>query len=461
MKLFTVIGAALLLAGCVAGPDYHVPEASAPDPDSAVANVQPDWWRAFADDGLTAAVDEALLHNRNLAVASARLAEARAGRRAARAVFWPTIGVDAGYTWYEQSINSPQGPSSLIGAGLIDREDEFWSAIAGASWEADLFGGNRRAAQAADAREGAARAGLRGVQLAVATETASAWLEWQGNEARRALAERNVALQRQSFEITQQKVAIGLVPELDALRAEAQLAATQARLPTLSAAADAARFRLRVLTGNPPQAADGEPMASGLPALPPAVPAGTPADLLRRRPDVAAAERELAAAVADIGVAQARFFPSLTIAANGGFESATTGELFDSASRLLGIMPSLSLPLFTGGALRANKAAAIARADAARAGYEQAVLEALRDVLTAQTLLRNEHETRAALAISARAAGEALRIAQGLYDRGLADFLSLLDAQRTALDTDDALVASEIRLRLNTVRLYAALGGGW
>lgn len=459
--------AAAFLAACAVGPDYTAPEPAAGEwaarPAAATSDPAPaDWWRLLDEPALEAYVARALERNHDLRIAEARLAEARAARGVARSVFWPQIGAEGRYTWYEQSLRSPGAASQLVEAGLSERTDEVWNTTLDASWEIDLFGGTRRRAEAAGARVAAAAAERDGTRLAVIAEVVSSYMELRGAQTQKRLAANNLRLQSETLEITEGKVRVGLSRELDALRARAQLESTRASIPPLDAAIKAAAHRLAVLTGEPPETLlaellDPEPLA----ALPRELPVGLRADLLRRRPDIRAAERSLAAATADVGAATAEFFPSLVLNATGGFEAANTADLFDAPARTRAYVPFLRWPVFQGGRLRAELAAADARAAAALAGYERAVLLALEDAENAFAAYAEEARTLAALDASVEASREAADIARRLYENGLADFLTVLDAERELTEVEDAYSQSATRLRLNFVRLYKALGGGW
>ena len=464
-RLLLSLVSAAGLAGCAVGPDYEAPS---PEPgewlsaEEAYGNDAPDadWWRLLESPEPAALVEEALTHNRDLRAARARLEEARALRGLAASGFWPGIDGRASYTWYEQSLNSPGAASQLVSAGLASRDDEFFAARLDASWELDLFGSTRRRVEAADARLGATGAALAGTALAVAAETVSAWVELRGAERRLEITRESARAQARTLTLTRSKVEIGLARELDALRAETELRATRARLPALRATAAASAYRLAVLTGNEPQRYRNATGGS-LPLPPRSLPVGLRAELLRRRPDVMIAERELAAATAGIGVATAEFFPRLVLGASGGFEAADASELFSGGSRTATIVPFVRWPLFQGGRLRAELAAAEARERAALARYEATVLAALADAESALVAYAEERQTLEELDRAAAAAAEAADIASRLYEKGLGDFLTVLDAERRQAETDDQRTQSEIRVLLSLVRVYKALGVGW
>ncbi|MFK7885516.1 MAG: efflux transporter outer membrane subunit [Gammaproteobacteria bacterium] len=451
----------LALGGCAAGPDY-VPPKSYQSIEQAPLNLSK-WWERFGDAQLNAQVERALQSNYDIVAARATVREARAQRDVARSAFLPSVNLESGYTFADQSINSPAGAGPLISAGLIDRDVEFWSSTLSGRWDLDLFGGTRRLNEAARARVQQSIAARDAVALGVVAETVSAWFELRGALARRANFRNNLTLQSQSLEIIEKRVAIGLARDLDALRARGQREAVASVLPTLDAAIDAAARRLAVLGGRPLDSmtanadllgADGVFAALSFDDVP-----SVPAASLRARPDVAAAERNLAAVVAELGVSEAAFFPKLWIGASAGLESASLADLVQGNSRVLGLAPRLSLPIFQGGRLRANQRAARARADAAYADLENVLLAGLAEAHSARAAVDGQRQSLQHLRASAAASARAQGIAQGLYDRGLGDFLSLLDAQRERIARDDEVVQAQTRLRLELVRLFTSLGG--
>jgi len=458
--------AAVGLAGCAVGPDYEPPESDggqwlAPPDGVTTESLPAQWWSLLEQPEIGGHVEAALAENRDLRAAVARVEEARALRGVAAAALWPRLDAEGSYTWYEQSLNSPGAASQIISAGLASRDGEFYNARLDASWEPDLFGASRRRLEAAEAGSAAAAAAAAGTALSVVAETVSAWIEYRGARKRLTVTRRSVDAQTQTLELTRSKVEIGLARELDALRAEAELRSTRARLPALQAAAAASADRLAVLTGRTP----GEVRAAleseqALPEPPASLPVGLRAEILRRRPDVIAAERDLAAATAEVGGATAAFFPRLVLGASGGFEAGDVSNLATGDSRTLGIVPFLRWPVFQGGRLRAELRAAEARERAALARYEGAVLRALGDAESALAAWAGERGTLAELTQASAAAAEAADIAARLYEKGLGDFLTVLDAERRLAETDDERVRAEIRTLLALVRVYKALGVG-
>ncbi|MEM6797785.1 MAG: efflux transporter outer membrane subunit, partial [Acidobacteriota bacterium] len=358
------------------------------------------------------------------------------------------------------SESTPEG--ALATAGLTDLEMDRSSALLSASWEIDLFGGVRRAVEASDARVGGALEGRRGVQLALIAEVARSYVQLRGDQRRLALAEKNTALQGQTRRRVSDLARVGLGSNLDVSRASAQLAATRALAPPLRASIRAAGHRLGVLTGRSPSALLDRLLASSPAVDPPdLVPSGLPSDLLRRRPDVRAAERRLAAATAEIGVRTADLYPRFFLTGGGGLGSTRFADLFESGSRTFSIGPRVTWPIFQGGRIRAGIAAAEADRDIRWAEYRQAVLLAVEDVENALVAYAEEELRRRALAEAAAESARAVTLATVVYDKGLESFLTVLDAERSLVEVEDRLAASETAVVLRLVGVYAALGGGW
>lgn len=463
--------AGLALAGCVVGPDYERPEAEVPpewieaghDLELAAAADLADWWRRFDDPMLARLVEAALAGNHDVRAAAERVQGARAARRAAAAGFRPEAGAAAKAEDQRISRNEDGlGPVPSAPPAGFARERDYYEAGFDAAWELDLFGRTRRAVQAADARLDAAVEARRAARASVAAEVARQYFELRGARKRLALARENLALQRRTCELVQRKVDVGLSAELDRLRADAQAESTAARIPGLEARVRAAAHALGVLTGEAP----GHWLAqleapAPLPSLPGIVPAGLRSELLRRRPDIRRAERELAAATADIGVATAELYPSFRLTAQGAFSASAAGALLDDGSfgRVLGA--AVRWPVFRGGRLRAAVAGAEAEARTAALAYERAVLEALSEVETGLVRYARQRATRQRLERAVASTREAAGIARRLYRTGLGDFLDVLDAERRLTEREDELVQARTAATVRLVALYKALGGGW
>jgi NodT family efflux transporter outer membrane factor (OMF) lipoprotein len=461
---------ALLLAGCTVGPDVEAPEPIEPErfvSADATADAQPveadtAWWTRFDDPLLARLVRDAVAGNTDLAAARARVRAARALSRAAGAGHLPQIGAGTGAERVQLSENGSGAAGALAERGLVDRRGALYDAGLDASWEIDLFGGTRRAVQAADARAQAALERRRAVQLSTVAEVARVYFALRGAQRRLQVARDNIRIQRESLALVRARRDNGLAPELEVHQARQQLARTRAGVPPQRAAVRANAFALARLTGRPPAALlDRLEDARALPETPVSVPAGLPSALLDRRPDVRVARAELKAATADVGVAVARLYPTLTIGAAGGVESGSTATLLDPTSVLWSLGPRVDWPIFQGGALRANIDAAEAGLDAAAADYRGTVLRALEEVETALTRYREARAEARRLRKAVAAARDQLRQARTLYDRGLRDFLTVLDAERTLSDLEERLAARETAVRTRLVALYKALGGGW
>ncbi len=288
------------------------------------------------------------------------------------------------------------------------------------------------------------------------------YAELRGAQRRLELANKNIRIQADTLELVENKQRTGLAPELDVQRARTQLKITRSRVPDLRAAVHAAAFRIAVLTGRQP----GERLVElaqqrPIPAPPEIVPVGLPSELLLRRPDVRRAERELHAATADIGVATAELYPRFFLTGSAGLESVSFTDAFDASSRTWSIGPRIRWPIFQGGRLRANISAKEARRDAAYQRFQQAVLTALEDVERSLVDYAEEQLKRRELEDAVQASTRAVDLASVLYEQGLADFLTVLDAERTLRDVEDQLAASETSATVEVIRLYKALGGGW
>lgn len=346
---------------------------------------------------------------------------------------------------------------------MADRQQQFYEAEFDASWEIDIFGGNRRALEAADARIQAEDASRRNMLLIAISETARNYFELRGNQKSRAIILENIALQEQTYEATQNKVKSGIARDVDALRAQTQLENTRALLPNIKAAIRNASFRIDVLRGQQPgslypQIATSEPLS----LVDEIVPMGLPSELLRRRPDIKMAERQLAASTSDIGVAIAELYPKFNLTGSFGFVAADTfGDLFKEASETWFFSPFIDFPIFESGRLRANIKAAEARESQAAYAYERTVLSALQDTESALTSYAKEQETRLRLKRAEEAAQKAASKISILYEEGLENILTNLIAEGDRLAAQDALVQSETRAMVNLVALYKSLGGGW
>ncbi|HEY5713104.1 MAG TPA: efflux transporter outer membrane subunit [Allosphingosinicella sp.] len=449
--------AVLLLTACTVGPNYRAPEpASLSVPDNyygpqpqprpgqfAQADLSR-WWEHFNDPLLTRLIADASAGNLDVAVASARLVQARESLVQARAGLLPTVDGSA-------SAGRGFGPAN-------DRTS--FSVGADAAWEIDLFGRIRRGIEAAGADAESVYFNREAVRVAIAAELASNYVDARLAQERLALARDTLAIADDNLQITQWRVQAGLVSSLDSESARAARAQTAAVIPNLEAAFAGATYRIAVLTGRAPGALTAELAATRpIPRGPADVAVGIPADALRQRPDVRAAERSLAAATARIGVAEAQLYPALRLTGNIGTSAFSLGGLFDAVTG--GIFGGLTQSLFDGGRLRSQVRSQQAATDAALATYRQSVLTSLEDVENALQALKAARERQAQFAIALDAATNTAILARSQYRSGLIDFQILLDAERSLLSARDGVSSSRGDEAQALVQLYRALGGGW
>ena len=459
--VIVLLAVAAALAGCAVGPNYVKPAtpvaptfAGASDAVYGTDEAQGKFWTQFGDATLDQLVDEALVSNHDLRIALGHLVEARALRREAQFDLAPTVTAAGGFTKERfPQVDSPTG------APLSTR---FYDAGFDASWELDLFGRVRRNVEAQSAQVQGAAATLRDAQVSVTAEVARTYFELRGQQSELSVAHRNVDNQKETLALTQARLDAGSSTELDTSRAQSQLSATLATIGPLEAGISRSIHRLSVLTGRDPNALTEllQP-AHELPELPRLTQVGDPAGLLRRRPDVRIAERQLAASTALVGVAIGDLFPKVTFTGSFNYTAPEVGALGESSSRGYVIGPSISWAAFDLGRVRAQVAGSRARADVALAGYEQSVLRALEDT---EDALVTHARTRSSLkdaTDAAQASATAARIARMRYEGGLVDFLDVLDAERTELAAEDRLAQSRTQAATSLVAVYKALGGGW
>jgi multidrug efflux system outer membrane protein len=457
MRSVFVLSVAALLSACAVGPDYVTPETTAtPFVQAQAAGVaeQPfeaAWWEQFQDPVLDDLVERALASDLDLRIALARVEEARAYFGAARRDRWPGVSTEAA-----RSRSNQQLPGFTEERAEIDSYDVGFATL----WELDLFGRVRRGVQAAGAQADAAVADLRDAQVLVAAEVARNYVELRGAQKRLNVARQNRGYQQETLDLTRVRLELGRGSELDVASAAARLAATEATIPPLVAAEAVAANRLAVLLGERPGAlADQLAYREVAPHLT-TLAVDSPAALLQRRPDIRAAERELAAATARIGVAKADLFPRLTLSGFIGFVAGDADSLGESESRAWSVTPVLSWAGFDRGAW-AGVTVAEARASAALAGYELAVLRALEETENAFVTYGTHRQRLQSVVEQAAASRTAAELARIQYREGALDFLRLLDAERTLLQAEDEVAAAEANLNAAVVLIYKALGGGW
>ena len=460
---FAAATASILLAACAVGPNYHRPVApvdqtfaNGGEPGFAVGDPVERYWTSFDDSLLTQLVEDCVAHNRDLAAATANLQAVRAIRRLTGFDQFPTVTVASGYSHILES------QQQLPGYTLEERQFDTAQAGFDGLWELDLFGRVRRNVEAARADVGASEATLRDARVSVIAEVARDYFILRGLQDQLSLTRRNADNQFRSLKLTRNRLEAGRGNELDTARAEAQWQTTLASIPTFEASIATTIYRLSVLTGRPPTALIGtlspEAVAPPLPAL---NSIGTPERLLRHRPDVRVAERQLAGTTARIGVAVADLFPRVTLIGDVGYSAATFADLGQSESRFYSVGPSISWAAFDLGRVRARIGAARAQTDAALANYQGAVLGALEDTEGALITYGRSQSRRDALQLAAAASDKAASLAQQRFEGGLIDFLEVLDAERTALSAELLLSQSRTDAATSLIAVYKAIGAGW
>ena len=484
---------ALALGGCMVGPNYRAPATPAPAQYGETAPGQSalpggsldGWWRAYQDPELNRLVDIALADGLDIKTAGARIAEARAQERVARSSLFPQVNADAQVQ--SQRFSKNAGLSSLASAfgggaqsggqggstGGSGGQSASGIALPGAfvttyslgfdaSWELDLFGGTRRQIQGAAARTEAAVWNARDAQISLVAEVVDDYFQIRQAQAREAVARAEVARQARNLQIMGETARVGLVPEGDTIRQRAQLAQAQAAIGPIVAEGKSEMHALAVLLARTPDAMIRELSQAGVELpTPPMVPPGLPSDLLRRRPDVRAAERNLAAATADIGVAVADLYPRFSLTGLADLISTKLSNLFSSDSLQVNGTARATFPLLDFGRRKGMVAQRKAQADEAYYQYQQTVLGALKDVEDALIRIRTEQQRNAELRGGLADARRGLAAVEARYKTGLVDLTTVLGAQQSVLQDRDLLVQSDAQLRRDLVSLYKALGGGW
>ncbi len=497
--------ASLCLAGCTVGPDFKAQSIWSPDSwfsarqaaPAAVASepvsepIDPNWWGLFHDAELTSLEGRVAAANLNVKLATIRLAESRSQRQITGADQFPTLQGDGSYTRERVSTKGVVGifggagagttggsfgstgasangttgrsgaiPSNLGGSGL--QPFNLWQYGFDASWELDLWGRVRREVESADASLEASTDARRNSLLSVVAEVARDYLQLRGQQAQLAITEENIKTERESLDLSHARFRGGLTTELDVANAAAQLQSTQSQVPQLEQQQDQSINALSFLLGEAPQALRAELITPrALPPVPPRVPVGLPSELARRRPDIRQAEAQLHAATADIGVAVADFYPKVTLDGSLGLQALKAKDLGNWAARQYGLGPTISIPIFEGGRLRATLELRKVEQQEAALNYQQTVLQAWHDVDNALTAYADEQRRHDALAAAAAQDSLALRLSRDRYTQGVADFLNVLDAERALLQVQLQLADSSTTVSSNLVQLYKALGGGW
>ncbi|MBZ9995898.1 efflux transporter outer membrane subunit [Mesorhizobium sp. BH1-1-4] len=458
-RFLAPILSAAMLAGCVVGPDYRTPILPMPanwSGQKPPKSVQParlsQWWRRLRDPQLDTLVEEAVAGNLDVATARAKIREARASYRQSAGTLLPSAD-GSGSVTRNKSAATTSGTDSIY--------SQYQSGF-DASWELDLFGANRRGVEAARYDVDASEQELRSTLLTLVGDVASYYAQARGYQARIALARRSAASQRQTAELTRTMAQAGTATAADVAKAMGQASSTEASVPTLEASYAEAVHRLSVLTGRPPAALSERLKRSApipAPRLP--IPTGIPADILLSRPDVLMAERQYAQYTAKVGQAEAARYPTVSLTGDISTTAYKLGDLGKNSSIGWSFGPTLSVPLFNAGQLKAAVEVAQAQRDQYFIAYRSSVLTALEDVENALVSLAQERIRIGKLASSAKSYGDAARLEGTLYKAGETSLLDVLDAQRSLYSAEDSLLQSRVLLATNYIALNKALGGGW
>ncbi|WP_250468873.1 efflux transporter outer membrane subunit [Caballeronia sp. GAFFF2] len=497
----SILMLALLTSACTVGPDYkapsadvpevwsdtqrsqnpqndpRVPHADAPSVVQTAADPDPRWWKQFNDPMLDSLIDRAAAGNLNLQQAVLRIAQAREQSVSAAAQGLPQVNASASvmreqlglkgilqsqgvYNQIDQlgaqGATLRQGLDSATGPATI-YQDGF-----DASWELDLFGRVRRSVESANAQAEAEMESRNDALVSLESEVARTYAQLRGAQSIKQITLAEIDAEQQILDLTREQARVGLTSQQDVQSASAQVGTLQAQLPTLDAQIAQALNGLAVLIGSPPGTLDAELSdARAVPPVPPMVPIGLPSTLARRRPDIRRAEAQLHAATAEVGVAVAQLYPDISLTGQVGTRALKANYLARWSSLFWSVGPSISLPIFEGGALRAN--IRISKAEAAQAGlaYRQTVLNALQDVDNALISYRTEQDRRAALVRTVDANQISLQLATDAYRKGITAFVTVLDAERQLAQTREQLAQSTVNVTTDLIAVYKSLGGGW
>ena len=492
--LAVLLAAALPIAACTVGPDFDRPApwyspaswfeggpAKVAASEVVAEPVDPQWWTLFRDPELTSLVTRVAAANLDVRVATVRLAESRASLGIARADQFPQSNGNASYTREQQSA---KGVIGLLGGGSSRSSATASNGLGGtqggipntsltapfnlfqygfdASWEIDFWGRVRRNVESVDAQLLASAEARRGAALIAMAEVARDYIQLRGAQRSIQITKSNAATAASSLKLTQERAAGGLTTDLDVANAAAQLASTQAQIPTLEIQLSQFTNAIALLLGEPPHSLQAElATPKPVPPVPRHVPIGFPSELARRRPDIRQAEALLHAATATIGVAIGDFYPRVTLSGSLAIQAVNASDLGNWAANTYGIGPSITIPIFQGGRLVRTLELRRAQEQEAAINYQRTVLQALHDVDNALTAYDGEQRVRALLEQALAQNRRAVVLARQRYTDGLADFLSVLDAERSQLASEQQLANSVTAISTDLVQIYKSLGGGW
>jgi outer membrane protein, multidrug efflux system len=477
-KWLLLIAAALSVTttGCLVGPNYRPPFMKLPghwDGSDEKSEQQVSqggktelagWWRSFNDSLLNELIAQALSSNLDEKVALARIREERALVVMSRAGLFPSIDVSGYYTRQRYSANTPFGEFPQV----IPREENTYEAGFDASWELDVFGGIRRGVEASKAELAVSIENSRDVRVSLLAEVAGDYVAVRALERRLQIARASLRDQNDSLKLAQARFEQGYAPELDVFQARSLLETTQAQVPELESELSETVHRIGVLLGREPNALEARlsdmapiPGIADPDAIAVRIPAGLPSDLLRRRPDIRAAERELAAATARVGAATADLYPKFSITGTAGLESISASNFLFGSSRMWTVGPSMTWPIFEAGRIRANIEVRNTQEQQALLIYQRTVLNALAEVEDALVAYAKERTRHQALTASAQDFKLSELLAEERYEEGYGSYLDVLEAQRSLYGAQDSLAQSDQQLIDYLIAIYKALGGGW
>ncbi|QBG47925.1 efflux transporter outer membrane subunit [Verrucomicrobia bacterium S94] len=463
--LYSIAGLALL-SGCSSlpsvGPDYEMPEESTPDAwhdavQDEFKSGKPDlqsWWTAFNDPTLNALIERAATKNYDLKTAAARIEQAAALRGVNAGLWWPEIMAGASASSYQLTRDNTFG-------GAVDRKGELYDASLSMAWELDLWGRVRRSVESADASLQAQVENYRDILVVLYADIAQNYINVRTLQERIHLAENNLKAQGETLKLTRNRFDSGLVPALDVSQSQLNFFRTQSAIPSLRQELVVAINRLSVLVGEMPYALEKElGVRKPIPVPPEELMAGVPADLLRQRPDVRRAERELAAQHALIGATKAELYPTLTLPGTLAVESSG-GDLFSGANTYYSFGPQLKWSIFNGRRIRSQVDAEKAGTRAALHTYEQTLLLALEEVEDNMSAYAYEKDRIESLEVAAESAEKSVELVRELYTSGLTDFQNVLNMEQALLEQQDQLALSRGMVSSYLVGVYKSLGGGW
>ncbi len=457
-----ILPATFFLGACTVGPDFQIPGISGgskwrQSQATAGSRLPDNWWRLFNDRELTHLVDRALAANNDLAAAKARVDTSRALVGVDRAKLFPTLDL-SGSAGISRSSADVMGAN--IPAGLpVELKSERYRSTFDLAYDPDLWGRNKRALEASSAQAAASEALLDSQRLGVATEVARQYFLLRGLDAQDAVLQNTLKSRQEALEIQNSKMNAGLIDGLASSRARTEVELASNDLAIVQRQRGSAEHALAVLCGVAPSGFSVARRASN--SSLPIIRAGLPAEVLNRRPDVRAAEQELRAANARIGVAEAAFYPKFSLTASGGFESTDIKRFLDWENRVLSLGTGVAAPLIDAGRNKANYQAARSRYDEAFAAYRQALLVALREVEDALVDLKGLAKSRNALQLALNSSQETRRLSQERYDKGLTSYFEVVDSERDVLRVQLVLSQLEANQRITLAALAKALGGGW